>query len=52
MARTVRYREHLRTAVLEQMGWKMYRVWSTEWIRNPEAEKGHTAKSKTQRIGE
>lgn len=39
MARTVRDREHLRTAVLEQMGWKMYRVWSTEWIRNPEAEK-------------
>lgn len=38
-ARTVRDREHLRTAVLEQMGWKMYRVWSTEWIRNPEAEK-------------
>lgn len=39
MARTVRDREHLRTAVLEQMGWKMYRVWSTEWIRNPEGEK-------------
>lgn len=39
MARTVRDREHLRTSVLEQMGWKMYRVWSTEWIRNPDAEK-------------
>lgn len=39
MARTVRDREHLRTSVLEQMGWNMYRVWSTEWIRNPEAEK-------------
>ncbi|MGN0536516.1 MAG: AAA domain-containing protein [Acutalibacteraceae bacterium] len=39
MARTVRDREHLRTAILEQMGWRMYRVWSTEWIRNPEAEK-------------
>ncbi len=38
MARTVRDREHLRTAVLERMGWKMYRVWSTEWIRNPGAE--------------
>lgn len=38
MARTVRDRDHLRTAVLEQMGWKMYRVWSTEWIRNPENE--------------
>ena len=39
MARTVRDREHLRTAVLERMGWKMHRVWSTEWIRNPEGEK-------------
>lgn len=38
MARTVRDREHLRTAVLERMGWKMYRVWSTEWIRNPISE--------------
>ena len=38
MARTVRDREHLRPSVLERMGWKMYRVWSTEWIRNPEAE--------------
>lgn len=39
MARTVRDREHLRTAVLEQMGWKMYRIWSTEWINNFEGEK-------------
>lgn len=39
MARTVRDREYLRTSVLERMGWKMYRVWSTEWIRNPKAEK-------------
>ena len=39
MAKTVRDREHLRTAVLERMGWRMYRVWSTEWIRNPEQEK-------------
>lgn len=37
-ARTVRDRDHLRTAVMERMGWNMYRVWSTEWIRNPEAE--------------
>ena len=38
MARTVRDREHLRTTILEQMGWRMYRVWSTEWIRNPAGE--------------
>lgn len=39
MARTVRDREHLRTSILNQMGWKMYRIWSTEWINNYEGEK-------------
>lgn len=39
MARTVRDREHLRTSVLSQMGWKMYRIWSTEWVNNSEGEK-------------
>lgn len=39
MARTVKDRDHLRTAILKSMGWKMYRVWSTEWIHNNSAEK-------------
>lgn len=39
MARTVRDRERLRPAILTGMGWRMYRVWSTEWVRNPEGEK-------------
>lgn len=38
MARTERDREHLRKSILEQMGWKMFRVWSTEWINNKEGE--------------
>ena len=38
MARTTRDREHLRKSVLEQMGWNMFRVWSTEWINNKEGE--------------
>ena len=33
-ARTVRDRDNLRTTVMEQMGWKMYRIWSTEWFQN------------------
>lgn len=37
-AKTARDRDHLRRSVLENMGWNMYRVWSTEWIRNPETE--------------
>lgn len=38
MARTTRDREHLRKSVLEQMGWKMFRVWSIEWINNKAGE--------------
>lgn len=37
-AKTARDRDHLRKTVLENMGWNMYRVWSTEWYRNPKAE--------------
>jgi len=37
-AKTARDRDHLRSDVLKSMGWKLYRVWSTEWIRNPETE--------------
>ena len=37
-AKTARDRDHLRSAVLENMGWNLYRVWSTEWSRNPKAE--------------
>lgn len=37
-ARTVRDRDRLRGAVLKNMGWNLYRVWSTEWYHNPEIE--------------
>ncbi len=37
-AKTARDRDHLRKSVLENMGWNLYRVWSTEWSRNPQAE--------------
>lgn len=37
-AKTARDRDHLRMLVLQNMGWKLYRVWSTEWIRNPAKE--------------
>lgn len=32
---TVRDRDRLRQEVLERLGWKMYRVWSTDWFKNP-----------------
>ncbi|MBP5620930.1 MAG: DUF4011 domain-containing protein [Thermoguttaceae bacterium] len=37
-ARTARDRDRLRRDVLKGMGWKLYRVWSTDWVKDPEAE--------------
>lgn len=37
-AKTARDRDRLRSSVLKSMGWNLYRVWSTEWHRNPEIE--------------
>ena len=37
-AKTARDRDRLRSSVLKSMGWSLYRVWSTEWNRNPEIE--------------
>ena len=34
-ARTARERDRLRQEVLENMGWKIYRIWSTDWIKDP-----------------
>lgn len=37
-ARSARDRDRLRQQVLEAMGWKIHRVWSTDWFRNPQRE--------------
>ena len=38
-SRTARERDRLRQGILEDMGWHIYRIWSTDWIKNPkEAE--------------
>jgi very-short-patch-repair endonuclease len=37
-SRTARERDRLRQDVLEQMGWKIYRIWSTDWIKDPASE--------------
>ena len=37
-ARTARERDRLRQDVLEGMGWKIYRIWSTDWIKDPVSE--------------
>lgn len=38
-ARTARDRDRLRQEVLEGMGWRIYRIWSTDWIKDPITEK-------------
>jgi very-short-patch-repair endonuclease len=35
---TARDRDRLRQDILEGLGWKICRVWSTDWIRNPESQ--------------
>ncbi|MGH2531278.1 MAG: DUF3320 domain-containing protein [Thermomicrobiales bacterium] len=37
-SKTARDRDRLRQEVLEQLGWNIHRIWSTEWIRQPERE--------------
>ncbi|MHB8131780.1 MAG: DUF3320 domain-containing protein, partial [Mobilitalea sp.] len=37
-ARTARERDRLRQTVLEDIGWTIYRIWSTDWIKDPKNE--------------
>lgn len=37
-ARSARDRDRLRQQVLENIGWKILRVWSTDWFRHPQEE--------------
>ncbi|HVT85464.1 MAG TPA: DUF3320 domain-containing protein, partial [Chitinophagaceae bacterium] len=37
-ARSARDRDRLRQQVLENIGWKIHRIWSTDWFRHPDEE--------------
>lgn len=37
-AKTARDRDRLRQEVLEKLGWKIHRIWSTDWFKNPKEE--------------
>src|SRR5690606_36997501 len=39
-ARSARDRDRLRQEVLEGLGWKLYRIWSTDWFANRSREIG------------
>ena len=37
-ARSARDRDRLRQQVLEDQGWRIHRIWSTDWFRQPQKE--------------
>jgi very-short-patch-repair endonuclease len=37
-ARSARDRDRLRQVVLEGLGWRIHRIWSTDWFHNPSQE--------------
>jgi very-short-patch-repair endonuclease len=37
-ARSARDRDRLRHEVLVNLGWRLHRIWSTDWFRNPQRE--------------
>jgi very-short-patch-repair endonuclease len=37
-ARSARDRDRLRQEALERLNWRIYRIWSTDWFRDPRAE--------------
>ncbi len=37
-ARSARDRDRLRQEVLENLGWRIHRIWSTDWFRDPDRE--------------
>lgn len=37
-AKSARDRDRLRQTILERLGWKIRRIWSTDWFKNPLAE--------------
>jgi len=44
-SKTARDRDRLRQDILERMGWKFYRIWSTDWFRNKRMEKERLLKA-------
>ena len=37
-AKSARDRDRLRQSILERLGWRILRIWSTDWFKNPHAE--------------
>ncbi len=37
-AKSTRDRDRLRQEILENLGWNIHRIWSTDWFKNPQAQ--------------
>ena len=44
-SKNARDRDRLRQEILERMGWKFYRIWSTDWFRNKSVEQHRLLKA-------
>jgi very-short-patch-repair endonuclease len=44
-ARSARDRDRLRQSVLEGLGWRIHRIWSTDWFRDPARELERTIRA-------
>ena len=44
-AQSARDRDRLRQQVLEGLGWRIHRIWSTDWFRTPDRELGKTSEA-------
>lgn len=49
-SKNARDRDRLRQEVLERMGWRFYRIWSTDWFRNTLFEKERLLKAATEAV--
>ena len=50
-ARTARERDRLRQTILEDMGWNIYRIWSTDWIKDQKNEEDKLIKAIEKALG-
>src|SRR5262249_41596491 len=51
-AKSARDRDRLRQEVLQHLGWKLHRIWSTDWFNNPRREVDRLRESIVARLQE
>lgn len=51
-AKSARDRDRLRQEVLEKLGWRLHRIWSTDWFNSPQREAEELRKAIVSRLDE